>query len=316
MTQIAIRSVDILAAEIISIENQAKHIVLNSAIEVGRRLVEAKEQLPHGEWGKWLSESVDYSQSKANSLMQVYREYGENSQALGNLGYTQAVALLALPGEDREAFVAENDIETMSTRELQQAVKDRIELERQLKESQEKERIALEAHEREVTKRKEQELKYTNWAQKAAAEKVKQEAEVERLAALLADANNDEDPAQLQESLEKSQRRIKELEKQLKEKPIDIPVKEIVEVVPEETKQELETLRKREEETSKQLAELKANLEKNNNTAAIKVKVCFETLIGNFKELMTAVGELKNEEQRKAIKERIAGLIEQARDAV
>jgi len=66
----------------------------------------------HGQWGNWLKDSVDYSQSTANNLMRIFEEYGSNqialfgnnanSQALGNLSYTQAVALLGIPAEDRE----------------------------------------------------------------------------------------------------------------------------------------------------------------------------------------------------------------------
>jgi len=48
--------------------------MLTNAIEVGKRLKEAKALLPHGEWGKWLVESVSYSQRTANRLMQLFEE--------------------------------------------------------------------------------------------------------------------------------------------------------------------------------------------------------------------------------------------------
>ncbi|KUO78350.1 MAG: hypothetical protein APF81_02885 [Desulfosporosinus sp. BRH_c37] len=35
-----------------------REILITNAIEIGRRLKEAKGLLPHGEWGKWLKESV------------------------------------------------------------------------------------------------------------------------------------------------------------------------------------------------------------------------------------------------------------------
>ena len=70
------------------------------------------------------AEALDYSQSTANNLMKLYQEYGDNqesffgslqnSQVFGKLSYTQALALLVLPKEDREAFAEEHDRETMS----------------------------------------------------------------------------------------------------------------------------------------------------------------------------------------------------------
>lgn len=72
-------------------------MLLKNAIEVGRLLKEAKELLNHGEWLKWLKESVSFSKSTAANLMNLYKAYGPkllsladddpNSQALGNLTY-------------------------------------------------------------------------------------------------------------------------------------------------------------------------------------------------------------------------------------
>ena len=55
-----------LAVEIITFDRQAKITAVSCAIEIGERLLEAKELVPHGEWGKWLKENVNYSQSTAN----------------------------------------------------------------------------------------------------------------------------------------------------------------------------------------------------------------------------------------------------------
>ncbi|KUO78505.1 MAG: hypothetical protein APF81_10535 [Desulfosporosinus sp. BRH_c37] len=66
----------VIAAEINTIRHQTGKILLAGAIEIGRRLKEAKDLLPHGEWGKWLKESVSYSQRTADKLMQLCEEYG------------------------------------------------------------------------------------------------------------------------------------------------------------------------------------------------------------------------------------------------
>lgn len=131
------RTPEIVAAEIRQIADQTRKMVLNSSIEIGKRLCEAKEMVPHGEWTAWLEKNVDFSQSSANNFMKIYTEYGDiqgelwgasaKSQAFGNLSYSQAVALLAVPAEEREEFVKENHVEDMSTRELQEAIKARDE---------------------------------------------------------------------------------------------------------------------------------------------------------------------------------------------
>ena len=131
------RDISTITTEIKMLQRQTERLVLEYAIEVGRRLCEAKELLPHGEWGKWLKEEVSFSQSTANNLMKIYDEYGTaqsclfgataNSQALGNLSYTKALSLLAIPEDERESFVKEHDAENISTRELDRLIKEKQE---------------------------------------------------------------------------------------------------------------------------------------------------------------------------------------------
>lgn len=132
-----VRTLDVIEMEIRVLQDQAQRVVLGYAIETGRRLEEAKAMLEHGQWGDWLRK-MGYSHSAANNLMRVFREYGAsqqslfggeaNSHALGNLSLTKAIRLLTLPDQEaREQFVAEHDVENMSTRELEKALKDRAE---------------------------------------------------------------------------------------------------------------------------------------------------------------------------------------------
>ncbi len=131
-----VRTVGAVALEIRTLQRQAQGIILSYAIEIGRRLEEAKAMLPHGEWGAWLKNELDYSQSTAQNFMKVFREYGDSQQSLfggapksqtfGNLTYSKALRLLAIPDEEERArFVAENDVEHMTTRELNEALKAR-----------------------------------------------------------------------------------------------------------------------------------------------------------------------------------------------
>lgn len=133
------RTLDIVAAEIRSYTWS----MLTNIIEIGRRLVEAKEMLPHGEFMNWCTENFGYSKSQTNNFMRLYEAYGSeqnsmfgaelNRQTFGTLNYSKALALLALPSaEEREAFIEENNVDEMTTRELQQAIKEKQEAERAL----------------------------------------------------------------------------------------------------------------------------------------------------------------------------------------
>ena len=132
------RTVETVTLEIRTLQRQAQQIMLGYAVEIGRRLEEVKAILPHGQWGDYLKNEVDYSQSTANNFMRIYREYGATqqslfggeakSQAFANLTYTKALRLLAIPNEEeREQFMAEHDVEGMSNRELDKALKEREE---------------------------------------------------------------------------------------------------------------------------------------------------------------------------------------------
>lgn len=129
---VPVRDIETVTAEINIITEQTQRGLLSGAIEIGRRLVEAKSMVSHGEWGNYLKERVNYSQSSANNLMKLYQEYGDNqaslfsdfanSQTFQNLTYTKALAMLALPADMRQSFAEEHDVENMSTRQVQGAV--------------------------------------------------------------------------------------------------------------------------------------------------------------------------------------------------
>lgn len=131
----------IIAAEINFIKDRTKRlvedIIVEAEIEIGGKLCEVKSMVSHGEWGKWLEENVDYSQSTAENLMKMYEEYGSgqirlgdtwrNSETFAKLTFTQHLALLKIPYEERQEFAEENNVSEMSTRQLQQAIRERDE---------------------------------------------------------------------------------------------------------------------------------------------------------------------------------------------
>ena len=151
--QLIYQETDRLAAEINLIKQQAARQLLTASIEIGERLTQAKAIVPHGEWEQWLADNVDYSQSTAQNLMKIYREYGSDQlgfagktalDTFGKLSYTQALELLALPSDQREEFVETHDVEDMSTRDLHQAIAEvKAEAEKELEEAQREKQIIL-----------------------------------------------------------------------------------------------------------------------------------------------------------------------------
>ena len=132
---ITVRDIDTITTEIKTIENSLVQAVIYSYIEIGRRLTEAKEIVGHGGWGKYLEESVRYSQQWATNLMNLYKEYGNpqeslfesfaNSQSFGNIDVTKHILLLAVPAEERAEFAEVHNAEHSSVRELREAIRER-----------------------------------------------------------------------------------------------------------------------------------------------------------------------------------------------
>ena len=95
MNELMKRDPNIIAAEINAIKTQARNVVLTAAMEIGKRLTEVKVMLPHGTWGTWLADNVDYSERTAQNLMSVYATYGGIApEKIEGMGFSQAVALL------------------------------------------------------------------------------------------------------------------------------------------------------------------------------------------------------------------------------
>lgn len=126
------RTIEVVGAEIRALTATA----LNNIIEIGRRMCEAKELLPHGEFYPWIEQVAGYKKSTANNFMRLFKAYADpqgnlfgaevsNLQTFGGLSYSKALALLDVPAEEREEFVETHDVETMTTKELERVIKER-----------------------------------------------------------------------------------------------------------------------------------------------------------------------------------------------
>lgn len=242
-----VRSITAITDEIIFYKNVGGQAV----IEIGKRLIEAKAQLKHGEWLPWLSEKVEFSETSAQRFMQLAREYG-NTSLVGDLGTSKALALLALPASERENFASEKhvvngeekSVAEMSKRELEEAIRQR----------------KLAELERDKARRELDEQCKANEEAAAEAQKAQEAAEAAR-----AEVENAQGTALA------AQERAAELERELKalrEKPVDVAVQtvdaseeQIAEAVAEAKKdaeaEKTEALGKKAEELKKAKDELK-----------------------------------------------------------
>lgn len=126
-----------LGVEIRELTRQAKAMTLYYGVEIGRRLMAAKELVPYGSWGGWLRDNTEFSQATATRFMRLFDEYGASqiglfgaevkSSTLQNLSISNALRLLAVPEEEREEFAEAVDAENISARELEKAIKERDE---------------------------------------------------------------------------------------------------------------------------------------------------------------------------------------------
>lgn len=121
------RTLPELEADILS----RKRLIGANIVAIGQALIEAKAQMQHGEWGTWLKEKVEFSQSSANNFMAVAREVSADSP-IARLPYTKVMALLEVPKEEREAFAEENHVEDKSAAEIRRLIKEKEEAERQI----------------------------------------------------------------------------------------------------------------------------------------------------------------------------------------
>ena len=119
------RTIEAITGEILELKQRGGEVIL----DIGRRLLEAKGMLPHGEWLPWLNERVEFSERTAQKFMRLAQKWS-NPSALADLGATKALMLLALPEEEREEFVEDHNVIDMSARQLEQAIKERDEARR------------------------------------------------------------------------------------------------------------------------------------------------------------------------------------------
>lgn len=100
----------------------SESFVLNT-LNLGRVLTEAKKQVKHGEWADWVRENAGgMSVRNAQQFMQAYARFGDK-EAFAGIDKSKMYKMLSLPAGTEEAFVEENDVANMTSREVEEAVR-------------------------------------------------------------------------------------------------------------------------------------------------------------------------------------------------
>lgn len=131
--EVAERTPEVIAVEIRTIEENIYKTAVTGAIEIGLRLQEIKDALPHGEWYNFISKNLGYSERQAQNFMKIASEYGaENSPYLealskthtcADLSISKALRLLQVPENEVENFVGKHDVSQMKVKELEDEIK-------------------------------------------------------------------------------------------------------------------------------------------------------------------------------------------------
>lgn len=264
---VAVRSIEIVTAEITMIRDNARKVFLESVIQIGTRLEEAKQMVPQGEWTAYLTDKLGYKPSTAQNYMRIAREFGGGqvsltgktaADAFGQLSYSQILPLLGMAEEEREELAEENDLPSMSSREIAALVKERDEA-------------------------------------KANADRLKEKDKL--LRSKLREANKERDKAQ--SSLSDATQREKDLAERLDElekRPAEVR---------ELTEEELEEIRSKVREENAEAARAaeeraraaEEKLDKVKNPAAHKVNFMFGEVRGLIERLEQALEELQQTDE-------------------
>lgn len=105
---------------------QGQRLLMSAAqnlIEFGHVLEDAKPLVPKGQWESWVRESFGMSERTAQQYMAVWKRFGGKTQFEG-VQFSSLSRMLALPEGKEEAFLESHDLEVMTAREVEKAVKE------------------------------------------------------------------------------------------------------------------------------------------------------------------------------------------------
>ena len=288
----------VIASEILFIESQVARTALEGAIQIGLKLKEAKEQVEHGQWENWCHENLNYSKSKTEKLMRIASEYGDENSIYAktytctDLSISKALSLLQVPEEEVKNFSENNDVESMTVKELNDKIK-ALESEKEMRAVEVN--VLTEEYEKRLTAADEE------------LEHIKNELTE------LQDSTADPDAlADLEAKLEKAKEKEKKLKEEMKQEKEsrDLQIQQAVEEKADQMRKEAEQaaagrLSEAESlntELAEKLDHLEKKLESRTDESLLLFKLKSDQLQEVFRECLRAADEAGNPKLKQALK--------------
>nr|DAL13782.1 MAG TPA_asm: Protein of unknown function (DUF3102) [Caudoviricetes sp.] len=327
-----------ITAEIKYITESMNRTLLIGIIEIGKRFEIAKTLVDHGKWGEYCEKYTGYSQSMAENYIKAYKEYGKDQQSLfgdftkskliGNLGITKLIELTAIPADEREHFVEENNItEETTVKQLHKLIQEKTdalaqsaakqaEAERKLKAEIEKNKQAAE-EKQSMIERLQAELDIRN-AEPATVpqdelEKMMQEADEKAKKSLQAEIDRlktekkkaEQAAEKAEQAAKKSKQKAKNAEQQYKKLQDDVSSE----------KEKVDAAEKENEELKKTIEKLQKESLLGSNEKMVKLQMCFEQAQSSIIAVKTALAAVEGSEKYDklfaAVKETLKGKVEE-----
>ena len=327
-----------ITAEIKYITESMNRTLLIGIIEIGKRFEIAKTLVDHGKWGEYCEKYTGYSQSMAENYIKAYKEYGKDQQSLfgdftkskliGNLGITKLIELTAIPADEREHFVEENNItEETTVKQLHKLIQektdalDRAEKKQAVAEKKLEEQIKQSKQAAEdkqlMIERLQAELDIRN-AEPATVpqdelEKMMQEADEKAKKSLQAEIDKlktekkkaEQAAEKAEQAAKKSKQKAKNAEQQYKKLQDDVSSE----------KEKTAAAEKENEELKKTIEKLQKESLLGSNEKMVKLQMCFEQAQSSIIAVKTALAAVEGSEKYDklfaAVKETLKGKVEE-----
>lgn len=306
-----------LVARIKTAEATVYRVTLAGVIEIGKCLEAAKEKVKHGEWEEWCTENLGYSQRQAQRFMKIADTYGnENSifgknDTLSDLSISKAYSLLSIPEDEVESFVENNDVESMTVKELKEKIK-LLESEKD-EQGTEMEKEILQLQEQMERKNDEAE-RLADEVERLGDEMARKKSEAEHLTRELVDLKsqtaNPEEITKLEEKLQKAKNREKELKEklELEKSARGQEIQKALEKEGDKLKAEAETAAAKQIESTlrdnesmvQQIKELEAKIDNVSNESLMLFKLKVDQLQKIYQECRDAASQTPDPDKTKA----------------
>lgn len=290
------RTLPVIASEILYIESQVAKTALDGAIQIGIKLKEAKEKVDHGQWEDWCSENLNYSKSKAEKMMKIATEYGDENSPYAktymctDLSISKALRLLQVPESEVESFAEKNDIQDMTVKELEDKIK-------ALKQEKEDQSVEME---KEILELQERMEKKNDEAERLAGE----------LESMKSQTADPEEIIKLEEKFHKAKERENDLKEKLKaeKEARDQEIQKVLEKEGDKLKAEAETAaakqiestQRENEEMTQRVKELEAKIDNVSNESLMLFKLKVDQLQKIYQECQDAATDTPDPGKTKA----------------